>query len=122
MKLSLTGKNAIVTGGSKGIGKAITVALAEAGARTYFTYHGSEEKAELICKKPSILNKVRSFKVDVSKEVEIINLFKELDDHPSIEHIMVHTGQHFDKLLQLDTLFAITQWLRLEPQYTKKKK
>ena len=56
MKLSLTGKNAIVTGGSKGIGKAITVALAEAGARTYFTYHGSEEKAELICK-PSILNK-----------------------------------------------------------------
>ena len=80
MKLSLTGKNAIVTGGSKGIGKAITVALAEAGARTYFTYHGSEEKAELICKKPSILNTVRSFKVDVSKEVEIINLFKELDD------------------------------------------
>ena len=47
MKLSLTGKNAIVTGGSKGIGKAITVALAEAGARTYFTYHGSEEKADL---------------------------------------------------------------------------
>ena len=80
MKLSLTGKNAIVTGGSKGIGKAITVALAEAGARTYFTYHGSEEKAELICKKPSILNTVRSFKVDVSKELEIINFFKELDD------------------------------------------
>ncbi|MFL2801790.1 MAG: SDR family NAD(P)-dependent oxidoreductase [Paracoccaceae bacterium] len=79
MKLSLSGKNAIVTGGSKGIGEAITVALAEAGAITYFTYNGSEEKAKLICEKPSILNKVRSFKVDVSKELEIINFFKELD-------------------------------------------
>ena len=92
MKLSLTGKNAIVTGGSKGIGKAITVALAEAGARTYFTYHGSEEKAELICKKPSILNKVRSFKVDVSKEVEIINCCAEDADLPKETFDLVFTS------------------------------
>jgi UDP-N-acetylglucosamine 2-epimerase len=26
-------------------------------------------------------------------------VFRELDKHPNIEHIMIHTGQHFDKLL-----------------------
>ena len=89
MKLSLTGKNAIVTGGSKGIGKAITVALAEAGARTYFTYHGSEEKAELICKKSSILNTVRSFKVDVSK---LVSKVAALSNCVSIEAIKSSTS------------------------------
>ena len=26
-------------------------------------------------------------------------VFRELDKNPNIEHIMIHTGQHFDKLL-----------------------
>ena len=30
--------------------------------------------------------------------IRMSEVFKQLDDHPNIEHIMVHTGQHFDKL------------------------
>jgi 3-oxoacyl-[acyl-carrier protein] reductase len=43
---NLDGKVAIVTGGSRGIGKAIVQALAEAGARVAFTYRSSASAAE----------------------------------------------------------------------------
>jgi len=45
MKKLLSGKTAIVTGGSRGIGKAIVVELANEGANIVFSYHSSEAKA-----------------------------------------------------------------------------
>lgn len=48
MKLDLTGKNALVTGGTRGIGKAMVEAFANAGARVAFTYRSSSETAEAL--------------------------------------------------------------------------
>jgi 3-oxoacyl-[acyl-carrier protein] reductase len=42
---SLAGKVALVTGGTRGIGKAIAIALAQAQATVFFTYAGSVDKA-----------------------------------------------------------------------------
>jgi 3-oxoacyl-[acyl-carrier protein] reductase len=42
-------KVAIVTGGSRGIGRAIVLELASAGARVAFTYHKNEEAAARVC-------------------------------------------------------------------------
>ncbi len=44
--MTLTGKTAIVTGGSRGIGRAICIALAEQGANIALIYAGNAEKAE----------------------------------------------------------------------------
>jgi 3-oxoacyl-(acyl-carrier-protein) reductase len=44
----LQGKNSLVTGGSRGIGKAIVTALAEAGANVAFTYQNSKDQAETL--------------------------------------------------------------------------
>jgi len=44
----LTGKTAIITGASKGIGKGIAVAFAKAGANVAFTYLSSVEKGQAL--------------------------------------------------------------------------
>jgi 3-oxoacyl-[acyl-carrier protein] reductase len=44
-RFSLAGKNAVVTGGSRGIGRAIAVGLAEAGADVVLTYKSNRDEA-----------------------------------------------------------------------------
>ncbi len=46
---ALQGKVCFVTGGSRGIGRAIVTALAEAGADVAFTYARQQELAEAVC-------------------------------------------------------------------------
>ncbi len=54
----LAGKRALVTGGSRGIGKAAALMLAEAGAAVAVNYHRCAEAAEEVC------NAARDFGVD----------------------------------------------------------
>ena len=55
--MHLQGKIALVTGGSKGIGKGIAYALAEAGSNVVFTYHSNRDMAEKIIQNMLIKNK-----------------------------------------------------------------
>ncbi len=48
MQIDLSGKTAFVTGGSVGIGAAITNMLAECGAHVIFTYFSHQEEAEQV--------------------------------------------------------------------------
>jgi NAD(P)-dependent dehydrogenase (short-subunit alcohol dehydrogenase family) len=45
----LTGKRILVTGASRGIGRAIAVACAAAGAQVGVNYHRSEDQARSLC-------------------------------------------------------------------------
>lgn len=48
MSLDLSEKTALVTGGTRGIGRAMVETLAQAGARVAFTYRSSSEEAEAL--------------------------------------------------------------------------
>jgi 3-oxoacyl-[acyl-carrier protein] reductase len=47
--VSVAGKVAIITGGSRGIGRAIVQELAASGAKVAFTYRSSREAADTLC-------------------------------------------------------------------------
>ena len=51
ISLDLKGKNALVTGGAKGIGEAISKALADSGANVAINYNTSAKQAEVLVKK-----------------------------------------------------------------------
>src|SRR6185436_13107272 len=48
--LSLEGRAALVTGGSRGIGAAIVRMFVDAGARVLFSYEKAQEQAEKLCR------------------------------------------------------------------------
>lgn len=77
-KFSLEGKTALVTGGSRGIGKAIALRLAEAGANVILTYARSAEAAEevvrLIEQTGSRGKAVQADAVEFSKAEEVISI------------------------------------------------
>ena len=71
----LKNKTAIITGGSKGIGKGIVEKFARAGSNVAFTYLSSEESAIKIEKSGNLLGvKVKKYKSDASKFDESIEL------------------------------------------------
>ncbi|MBI5465213.1 3-oxoacyl-ACP reductase FabG [Candidatus Gottesmanbacteria bacterium] len=69
---NLSGKVALVTGGSRGIGQGIALALAQAGADVAVNYISSEEEAEKVVQKIKNLGRrAISVRADVSKKQEV---------------------------------------------------
>lgn len=63
----LQGKNAVITGGSRGIGRAIALAYAAAGANVAVVYAGNEEAAaETVAKAEALGAKAAAYRCDVS--------------------------------------------------------
>ncbi len=74
----LTGKNAIVTGASRGIGAAISVGLADAGANVAINYSGNDEAANQIAQQCRNLGvRARLARADVGVQSEVERIFAE---------------------------------------------
>ena len=83
-KIDLTGKRALVTGGTQGIGEHICKELAACGADVFINYFNEQEKgkAENVARFLKHNYQVQSWIVqgDVSKSEEVIKMFLELDE------------------------------------------
>lgn len=75
--IDLSGKTAIVTGGSLGIGYGISFRLAEAGAQVMIVNRNEEEGKKAASEINEKGFKVQSIKADVSQEEDIKNLVKQ---------------------------------------------
>ena len=74
----LTGKVAVVTGASKGIGAALAIGLAEAGAAVAVNYSAGREGAErTVLEITSSGGKAIAIQADVSKAADVKRLFEE---------------------------------------------
>ena len=97
----LKGKNALVTGGSRGIGKAIALELARQGANVAVNYAGNEVKAQAVVEEIESM-RVKSFKVqaDVAEESDVKGMVKEvISQFGSFDILVNNAGVTRDNLL-----------------------
>jgi len=97
----LVGQRALVTGGSRGLGRAIVLGLARHGAKVAFTYARNEEAAERTQKDAAALGaEILTFRADVA-------------DNPATEALVRSLESTWDGLDVLVNNAAITQNLPL---------
>ena len=97
----LEGKTAIITGGSRGIGKAIVEIFVKQGANVAFTYSSSSDAAKAIENKLSTNSiKVKSYKSDASnfEEAQVLAA-SVLEEFGSIDILINNAGITKDNLL-----------------------
>jgi NAD(P)-dependent dehydrogenase (short-subunit alcohol dehydrogenase family) len=80
MEANVTDKVAIITGGSRGIGRATAIAAAARGFRIVVGYASNEKAAkEVVARIEAINGKAIAVKCDVAEETDILALFKAAD-------------------------------------------
>jgi 3-oxoacyl-(acyl-carrier-protein) reductase len=79
--IELSGKICLVTGGSRGIGRAIVMAMAKAGADVAFTYHVAKEKADALAKSIEEESGVRcrAYQADVAVSEQMQNVVAQIE-------------------------------------------
>ncbi|TFJ94632.1 3-oxoacyl-[acyl-carrier-protein] reductase [Lentibacillus salicampi] len=97
----LEGKTALVTGASRGIGRAIALELARQGANVAVNYAGGEDKAQSVVEEIRQMG-VQSFKIqaNVADEQETKVMVKEvISEFDSLDILVNNAGINRDNLL-----------------------
>lgn len=105
----LEGQRALVTGGSSGIGEAVAIGLAKAGARVVVNYVSGEERANRVVDTiKADGGEAMAIHADVSKEDQVQAMFRQMiDTWGSIDILVANAG------LQRDAKFldmTLEQW------------
>jgi len=106
---ALHGQRALVTGGNGGIGAAISLALAKAGARVLINYYSDASEAErLVDEIAAHGGEAIACQADVSQEEQVQGMYKTmLDAWGSIDILVANAG------IQIDAPFdelTLAQW------------
>lgn len=93
MKIELKGKLALVTGGSRGIGRAIALALGDAGCDTLINYQNSDEAAnEVVCELIKKNVRARAYKADISDCAQAETMLKAIKEEFGAVDILVNNA------------------------------
>lgn len=97
----LNGQIALVTGASRGIGRAIALELARQGADVAVNYAGSEEKAQsVVAEIEELGRKAIKIKADVSSEEDVKTMIKKVtEEYGKLDILVNNAGVTRDNLL-----------------------
>ena len=110
--INLSGKVAIVTGGSRGIGEACVKLFAQADSSVAFTYKQAAEQAQKLEKQFG--NKVKGYRVDMESENEISEMVDRVaKDFGKIDLLVHNAGIWNDGPLNTMTLEHWNEMIRI---------
>ncbi len=94
----LANQTALITGGGARVGKAITLALAEAGANVVINYHLSAEAATETANEVSRLGvSTLTIQADISDAAQVAMMVKQAQDHFGTLDILINNASLFKK-------------------------
>jgi 3-oxoacyl-[acyl-carrier protein] reductase len=113
--MELEGNVALITGGSMGIGTAISLDMAQNGADVVLTYRSHEAEAQAIAEKiRNMGRRAKAYKVDVSQFEAAQSLVKEvLEEFGQIDILINNAGMNWDGVVwkmteeQWDAVIAV---------------
>ena len=99
--MSINGKTALITGGSRGIGRAIALRLAKEGVRIAVNYKTNEEAAQWVVNAVEEMGgEAIAVDADVSQSAEVEDMVKRvLDSWGSVDILVNNAGIIHDSLL-----------------------
>ena len=112
MEFDFKGQTALVTGGTRGIGRAISESFLKAGATVIATYRSNDAEAENF-KQSNIdyANSLDVYKFDVSDYVVVENFYKEIEKkYESFQILVVSSGIRSDSIVGM---MKVEDWNRV---------
>jgi len=108
----LKGQKALVTGANSGIGHAVAVSLAQAGADVVVNYYSGDQAADkVVAEAQSFGVRAMAHKADVSKEEDVHNMFERMfREFGTIDILVANAGLQADSPLEKMT---VEQWNRV---------
>ena len=106
-RFTLHGRNAVVTGGSRGIGRAIAIGLAQAGADVVLTYREKRSEADAVCRQIVALGRrALALPMDVTDRASIEAAARDAHGFGAISILVNNAGINkptdFDKIADAD--------------------
>lgn len=100
--MTMNKKTVLVTGGAKGIGKAICTRLAKDGYNIALNYNTSEKEAVFLKEQLSAVTDVEIFKADVSNSDEVNAMFSKIEKHFGGVDVLVNNAGIAQQVLFTD--------------------
>jgi NAD(P)-dependent dehydrogenase (short-subunit alcohol dehydrogenase family) len=92
MKIDLTGRTALITGGNRGLGEAMAVALADAGASIALVARDAERLQKVQAAITKYGGKAESFTADVSSEPDVIRVAAAVQEKLGTVDILINNA------------------------------
>ncbi|MHC4695040.1 MAG: SDR family NAD(P)-dependent oxidoreductase, partial [Planctomycetota bacterium] len=94
MDLHIKDKVALVTGGSRGLGRTISTGLAAEGVKVAVNYHSSATKAEQVVEEIKTKYKTEAIAIqaDVSKSEQVRQMFEQTEENLGPLDILVNNA------------------------------